>query len=148
MKELILKTSGDWTGLILRLTAGGMMLPHGLQKAFGLFGGFGYKASMSYFTDTMKLPWLISFAVIFLELVGSAGLIAGVFSRIWALGLIAVMAGAIVTTNVKNGLFMNWYGDQAGEGYEYHLLFIGICVAILISGSGRFSVDESLLMAK
>jgi putative oxidoreductase len=148
MKQLILNSSSDWTGIILRLTAGVIMLPHGFQKAFGLFGGFGFKASMHYFSDTMKLPWVIAFAVIFFEVVGSIGLIAGAFSRIWAFGLIIVMIGAIITTNGRNGLFMNWYGNQNGEGYEYHLLFIGICLAIIICGSGKFSIDGLLLNSK
>jgi putative oxidoreductase len=145
MKQLLVNTSGDWTALILRLTAGAIMLPHGLQKSFGLFGGFGFKASMNYFTETMKLPWIISFAVILLETIGPLGLITGAFSRLWAFGLIIVMTGAIITTNAKNGLFMNWYSSQNGEGYEYHLLFIGICVAIIVGGSGKFSADEMMM---
>ena len=64
------------------------MLPHGLQKVFGVFGGFGFKATMDYFTNTMKLPWLVALLVVVLEFIGSLGLIAGAFSRIWALGLI------------------------------------------------------------
>jgi len=148
MKQLILNTSLDWTAFVLRLTAGTIMLPHGLQKTFGLFGGYGFKNSMDYFTLTMKLPWVISFLVIFIEVVGSIGLITGVLSRLWAMSLIIVMVGAIVTTNAKNGLFMNWYGNQNGEGYEYHLLFIGICVAIIFCGSGKFSVDSALLNFK
>lgn len=145
MKQLLLSASSDWTALILRLTAGAIMLPHGLQKSFGLFGGFGFKASMSYFTDTMKLPWIISVTIILLETIGPIGLIAGVFSRVWASGLIVIMTGAIITTNGKNGLFMNWYSNQSGEGFEYHLLFIGICVAILAAGSGKFSVDALMI---
>jgi putative oxidoreductase len=148
MKQLILNSSLDWVSIILRLTTGFIMLPHGFQKAFGFFGGFGFKASMHYFTVTMNLPWVISFAVIFFEVIGSIGLIAGAFSRIWAFGLIIVMMGAIITTNGKNGLFMNWYGNQSGEGYEYHLLFIGICLAIVICGSGKFSIDGILLNSK
>ncbi|MEJ0032798.1 MAG: DoxX family protein [Bacteroidota bacterium] len=142
MKHLIFFTTGEWTGLVLRMTAGLIMLPHGLQKSFGLFGGFGFKASMEYFTGTMRLPWIISLMVVVIETLGPLGLIFGVFARIWALALIIVMIGAIITTTAKNGLFMNWYGTQNGEGFEYHLLFIGICVAILFCGSGRFSVDE------
>lgn len=141
MKDLILKTSNDWSGLVLRITAGMIMLPHGLQKAFGIFGGYGFSGTMNYFTGTMKLPWVVSFLVIMIELLAPIGLIAGAMSRVWAVCLVVVMIGAIVTTNYKNGLFMNWYGAQAGEGYEYHLLFIGICLAIVINGSGKFSID-------
>jgi putative oxidoreductase len=51
------------------------------------------------------------------------------------------MIGAIITTNYKHGLFMNWFGNQAGEGFEYHLLVIGIGLTLLFSGSGKFSID-------
>jgi putative oxidoreductase len=51
------------------------------------------------------------------------------------------MLGAIITTNYKSGFFMNWFGTQTGEGFEYHLLIIGICIALLFTGSGRYSID-------
>ena len=144
MKELLLRSHTEWAGLVLRLTAGLIMLPHGLQKLLGVWGGFGFKATMNYFTDTMKLPAVIAFSVIIIESVGAVGLLAGFLSRIWATLFIIVMAGAIFTTNLKHGLFMNWYGQQAGEGYEYHLLVIGICITIFLLGSGKFSVDNVL----
>jgi putative oxidoreductase len=54
------------------------------------------------------------------------------------------MMGAIITTNYSNGFFMNWFGNQKGEGYEYHLLVIGLCLALLFTGSGFYSVDRLL----
>ena len=142
MKELIIQTTDHWVGLVLRLTAGIIMLPHGLQKLMGLFGGYGFSNTVEYFTKTMKLPWIIAVAVILIESIGALLMIAGAFSRLWAMAFIAVMLGAIISTNAKNGLFMNWYGTQSGEGYEYHLLMIGICAALLLVGSGKFSVDR------
>jgi putative oxidoreductase len=118
------------------------MLPHGAQKLLGWFGGYGYKPTMSFFTESMKLPWIISLTIILIEFFGPLGLISGFASRVWAIGLIVIMVGAIYTTNLKNGFFMNWFGNQAGEGYEYHLLVIGICVAIILNGSGKFSIDS------
>jgi len=59
-------------------------------------------------------------------------------------GIISVMIGAVVTTHLPNGFFMNWTGQQAGEGFEYHLLAIGMALAILIQGSGRYSLDRLL----
>lgn len=79
--------------------------------------------------------------VILIESVGSIALILGFGSRVWALGLLAIMMGAIFTTNIENGFFMNWFGNQSGEGYEYHLLVIIICVVIILTGSGKYSVD-------
>lgn len=142
MMQLLFGTHYDWVGLILRITVGGIMLPHGAQKLFGWFGGYGFSATMNFFTQSMKLPWIISIAIILIELFGAIGLIIGFASRIWALGLMAIMIGAICTTNMKNGFFMNWFGNQSGEGYEYHLLVIGICVAILFVGGGKYSVDS------
>ena len=46
------------------------------------------------------------------------------------------MIGAIALVHWKNGLFMNWFGNQKGEGFEYHLLVIAICIALIIRGAG------------
>jgi putative oxidoreductase len=141
MKTFIIETSDHWVGVVLRLTAGFIMLPHGLQKLMGLYGGNGFSNTVAYFTNNMKLPWMVAVAIILAESIGSVLMIAGAFTRLWAVAFIAIMLGAITTTNAKNGLFMNWYGTQSGEGYEYHVLMIGICVALVIAGSGRFSLD-------
>lgn len=145
MKELLFSTGDTWAGFVLRITAGLIMLPHGAQKMFGLFGGYGFSATVNFFTETMKLPWLIAIMVILIEFVGSIGLIVGFGSRVWAVAFIAVMAGAIATTNYTHGFFMNWFGNQQGEGFEYHLLIIGMCIALLLMGSGKYSVDGFLL---
>jgi len=142
MKHLLFGTNNDWPGLILRIALGVVMLPHGAQKLFGWFGGYGFSATMDFFTKSMKLPWIISVLVIFIELFGAIGLILGFASRTWALGLLVIMLGAIYTSNMKNGFFMNWFGNQPGEGYEYHLLVIGICIAVMITGSGKYSFDN------
>lgn len=131
--------------LVLRLTAGLIMLPHGLQKLMGLFGGFGYRSTITFFTETMKLPWLIAVAIIWLESFGAVLLMAGFLTRLWAAAFIILMTGAIFTTNARHGLFMNWFGTQAGEGYEYHLLFVGICLALLLTGGGSWSVDRLIV---
>jgi putative oxidoreductase len=46
--------------------------------------------------------------------------------------------------HVQHGFFMNWFGQQQGEGFEYHILVIGICLALLIKGGGALSVDRKL----
>jgi len=117
------------------------MFPHGAQKLFGWFGGFGFTNSMTYFTQTTGLPWIIAFLIIMGESLGSLGLIVGFFTRLSALGLICIMVGAIITVHIPNGFFMNWFGKQAGEGFEYHLLVIGMSIPLLISGGGKYSVD-------
>ncbi len=132
----------SWTGLILRLTLGMVMFPHGAQKLLGWYGGFGFSGTMGFFTETMHLPWLIAFLVIIGESFGSVALLAGLLTRFTAASLAVIMLGAIVTTHLPHGFFMNWFGKQAGEGYEYHLLVIGISLALVITGAGKWSVDK------
>ncbi len=144
MKSLLFKTNNDWTGLILRLTTGIVLFPHGAQKMLGLFGGYGFLGTMGFFTDTMHLPWTVGFLVIVIEFVGSLSLIVGFASRVWSISIIVLMLGIIFTSHLNNGFFMNWFGNQAGEGYEYHLLLIGLSLATLVQGSGKLSIDERL----
>ena len=147
MKQFLFFSDNGWAGLILRLTVGFIMLPHGIQKMFGWFNGYGFRATIHFFTTIMKLPWLISFAIIIIEFFGSLALLAGVGTRLFAFLFIVIMTSAIITTNYQHGLFMNWTGNQKGEGYEYHVLVIGICVALLVSGGGNYSIDAMIVNA-
>lgn len=144
MKQFIFNTNNNWSGLITRLTAGLILFPHGAQKMLGIFGGYGFSGTMGYFTDVLHLPWMIGFLVIFIEFLGAIALILGFASRIWAASIIVLMLGIIFSSHIDNGFFMNWFGNQKGEGFEYHLLMIGLCTAILVNGSGKFSIDRKL----
>ncbi len=142
MINTLFSANGDWVGLILRLTIGLIIFPHGAQKMLGWFGGYGFNGTMGFFTGTAGLPYIVGLAVILLEFGGSLLLVAGLGTRVIALGFIGLMIGIILTSHLPNGFFMNWYGSQPGEGYEYHLLVIGLAVALLIEGAGRYSVDS------
>lgn len=145
MKNKIFNTNNDLTGLITRLTIGLILFPHGAQKMLGMFGGYGFSGTMGFFTDTMHMSWIIGFLVIIIEFVGALSLIAGFASRIWSALTIVLFIGIIFTSHIENGFFMNWFGNQKGEGYEYHLLIIGLSLAILVNGSGKYSVDERIV---
>jgi putative oxidoreductase len=145
MKQVLFFTDGSTAGLIIRLTLGAMMFPHGAQKLLGVFGGSGYSATLSYFTGSLKLPRIVAFFVIMIEFFGSISLILGFMGSFSATLFICIMMGAIMTTSHSNGLFMNWFGNQKGEGFEYHLLIIGMSMALLFTGSGTFSIDQLIL---
>jgi putative oxidoreductase len=147
MKNKIFNTNNDITGLILRITLGLILLPHGAQKMLGLFGGYGFTGTMGFFTETMHLPWIIGFLVIVIEFIGALALITGFASRIWSVLTILLFTGIIFTSHLDNGFFMNWFGNQKGEGYEYHLLIIGLSLALFVSGSGKLSVDRIIIKA-
>lgn len=148
MKYRIFNSNNDWTGVVTRLSVGIILLPHGAQKLLGIFGGYGFTGTMAFFTNTKHLPWIIGFLVIIIEFVGSISLIAGFASRIWSALIILLMVGIIFTSHVDNGFFMNWFGNQEGEGYEYFLLIIGLSLSTLINGSGKFSVDRTLIKSR
>ncbi|HEV2666855.1 MAG TPA: DoxX family protein [Blastocatellia bacterium] len=143
MLQKLIATNKDNISIILRLTLGAVMFPHGAQKVLGWFGGGGFKATLQGMTG-MGLPAAIVVTVMIAEFLGSLGLIFGFLTRLSALGILSVMLGAIFTVHQQYGFFMNWMGKQAGEGFEYHLLAIAIAIALLIRGGGAFSIDRAL----
>lgn len=145
MMNKILITESNWGALAARLTLGIVLFPHGAQKMLGLFGGYGFTGTMDAFTNQMHLPWIVAFTVIMIEFFGSISLLLGFASRLWSLAIAGLFIGIIFTTHLEHGFFMNWFGNQAGEGYEYALLVIGIAVAVLINGSGKYALDAHLV---
>ena len=129
---------------VCRWLLGGVMIAHASQKVFGWFGGPGWFGTIQGFREHMGIPAGIAVLVILAEFLGSIGLIVGFLSRLSAAAIIAVMAGAIALVHAKMGFFMNWYGKGPGEGFEYHLLAIGLGIAILYQGSGAMSIDRAL----
>lgn len=129
---------------VLRTALALVMLPHGAQKALGWFGGYGWSGTMGFLTGTIGMPSIAAAGVILLEFLGPLLLLAGVATRAVALGFAGIMLGAITTVHGTHGFFMNWAGAQQGEGYEYHLLVIGMAVALVVAGGGRWSIDRRL----
>jgi putative oxidoreductase len=142
--KAMFQTDDAWTGLVLRVTLGLVMFPHGAQKLLGWYGGFGFSGTMNFFTETMHLPWIVAFLIIMGESFGSIGLILGLLTRFTAASYAVIMLGAVSLVHWPHGFFMNWFGKQQGEGYEYHLLVIGIAAALMITGAGRWSVDQQI----
>ncbi len=138
-----MQTDDDVGRLIVRLALGLVMFPHGAQKLLGWFGGAGFVGTLQGMTG-MGLPVAVVFLVILAEFFGSISLITGFLGRVGAFGILCVMLGAIFMVHLQHGFFMNWYGNQKGEGIEYHILAIGMALAILVKGSGAFSIDRSM----
>ena len=139
--QLLCKTNNSAAPLLARIALGVVMFPHGAQKVVGWFGGYGFGGTMHYFTDTLHVPAVFAFLAITAEFAGSIGLVLGAFSRVAALGIATNMVVAIAKVHAANGFFMNWFGNQEGEGYEYHLLAIGLALIVLFYGGGKASVD-------
>jgi putative oxidoreductase len=144
MLNKFFRTEDDSALLIARLALGIVFLPHGLQKLLGLFGGMGFSETMGAFVQ-QGMPSIIAFLIIIGETFGSVGLIIGFLSRLGAFGISLIMLGAIFMVHLPNGFFMNWFGTKQGEGFEYHLLALGLGLVVLVGGGGKWSVDRLLL---
>lgn len=136
------KTEDSISSLVLRVALGVAFFPHGAQKLLGWFGGHGLDATLGFFTSKMGIPYFIAILVIVGEFFGALGLITGFLTRLSAAAIATIMAGAVTIVHWDNGFFINWSGKQAGEGFEYHILAMGIAMALTISGAGSFSLDQ------
>jgi len=131
------RSAVDWSILIIRVVVGVIFTAHGAQKLFGAFGGPGLSA-------VVKMMGPLGYLVTVGEFFGGLGLVFGVLSRFSAASIILIMLGAIAMVHAKFGFFMNWAGNQAGEGFEYHLLAVAALLPIVIVGPGRFAVRRLL----
>ncbi len=142
MKNLIFKTNDNLASTVLRITLGLVIFLHGIGKLGGGFGTF-----LDYLTGYLNLPAILAYLTVLIETLGSLLLIFGVATRINAGIMFGLFIGMIVTVHAQFGFMMNWFGRmQAGqEGYEYHLLVLAMCGALVALGGGRFSVDKMIV---
>ncbi|HEV8437121.1 MAG TPA: DoxX family protein [Methylomirabilota bacterium] len=136
----LFQTDGTIVPLVLRLSLAVVMFPHGAQKALGWFGGQGFTGTVAAFGQS-GIPAPLAVLAIMAEFLGSLGVAVGLLTRVAALGIAAVMLVAILTVHRPHGFFMNWLGTQSGEGFEFHLLALGLALALVIGGAGRWSLD-------
>ncbi|MGP8216444.1 MAG: DoxX family protein [Bacteroidia bacterium] len=148
MLQKILKTKSGYDLTAIRVVLGIVIFAHGAQKMLGIFGGNGWNGTMQFLSGTMHMSYITSVLTIFIEFFGSLMLIAGFFTRIAALGMFGLFAGIIYYVAFTNGFFMNWGGNNSGEGYEYDILVLGMSLALLIGGAGSLSIDSKLSSTK
>ncbi|MGE0326729.1 MAG: DoxX family protein [Polyangiaceae bacterium] len=129
--------------LYQRVVLGAVMFPHGAQKLLGWFGGYGVSATIDHFVTHYHVPAPVAFLVVLGESFGALMLVLGLGTRFAAASISLIMLGAALS-HVSVGFFMNWFGTQSGEGFEYHLLALGLALVVLFKGAGRYSLDSAL----
>ncbi len=144
MFKKLLTTSDDASLAFMRIMLGIVFFAHGAQKVLGWFGGYGFSGTMGFFTTQMHIPPVFAFLAICAEFFGSLGLIFGFLTRIAAFGIAVNMIVAVLMVHIHVGFFVNWFGNQKGEGFEYHLLALALAIPIMIRGAGAVSVDRAL----
>jgi putative oxidoreductase len=139
----IVATDASTLAAALRIVLAVVFFPHGAQKLLGWFGGYGFTGTMGYFAS-LGIPALFGVLAIAAEAFGSVALFAGFGTRIAAIGVAANMTVAALMVHAKFGFFMNWFGNQKGEGIEYHILAIALAATVAVLGAGGASVDGLL----
>lgn len=119
--------------LLLRAALAAVFIFHGLEKV-SPEAGYGFK--WDKMPDPPAAP--LQAAVAWGELLGGGACALGLFTRVAAAGLAAIMAGAIVTVTGPQGFSL---GKQ---GFEYNFVLIMICVSLILTGAGTFSFDRIL----
>lgn len=137
MKKLFQTNDMDYASLILRLGLAAVILPHGLQKSIGAFGGPGFDGAMAFLTG-MSVPSVVAFLVILAESLGALGVLFGFLTRFCAASIGIVMLGAIALVHGGNGFF------AGGGGYEFHLALVAMSIVLTMNGGGAWSIDGFL----
>lgn len=116
----------------------------GPKKCWAGLAALGLAVTMQFFTGMAHIPAFLAVLAILAEFLGSIFLILGVLTRLAALAITTNMLVAVSTIHVHNGFFMNWSGQQKGEGMEYFIYAIAVGLTLIITGPGRFSLDAQL----
>ena len=125
-----------WSSFILRVFLGIMFTGHGLQKAFGLFGGRGINGFAKMLAHLGIAPALFfAYLVTFVELVGGIFLVLGVFVRIFASLLLFDMIVAIFTVHISKGFFLP-------GGFEFNFIIVSVCISLILLGPGKYSITD------
>ena len=128
----------DFAEPILRIGLGAILIPHGCQKLFGMFGGMGLSGNAALFDRIGYSPGMFWGTLVGLtELVGGILLILDLLTRFAAAAVLIFMIVAVKFTSAKGFFWTN-------GGFEFALL-IGICALFfLIRGGGYLSLDRSI----
>lgn len=132
----ITETLSPFAEPLVRVTAGLLLMPHGAQKLFGWFGGYGVSATGQFFASKLGLPASLALLAGVIEFFGGLALAAGLATRVVAALVFGMMAVAVLQVHLPNGYF--W----TSGGFEYPLMWGLIALSFVIRGGGRYSLDR------
>jgi putative oxidoreductase len=135
-------TNDSYAPLVARVLLAAVMFPHGAQKLLGWFGGYGFAGTMQFFTQTMHIPAPLALLAVIAEFFGPLALVLGLTTRLAAFGIGTTISVAALTVALPHGFFMNWFGNQKGEGVEYHILMVALALVLIIQGGGAYALDS------
>jgi putative oxidoreductase len=132
----------SFASFFLRFALGVIFFAHGAQKVLGWFGGYGLTGTRGFFENAWGISAPLFYLVAITEFLGGILIVFGVLSRVWAVGYVIEMLVAIFKVHLPFGFFMNWGSiGGRGEGYEFQTALLGMSLALVLFGPGRYSLD-------
>jgi putative oxidoreductase len=128
----------DFSWLLVRCTAGGFLLIHGIQKLTG--NSIAAFAANSLARRGIEPSVPLAYAVFFLETVGALCIMFGLFTRFFAAAIGVQFLIIIFIAHWAPGFPWN----RPGGGWEYPAFWGLIIVAIGLRGGGPYSLDRKL----
>lgn len=130
----------DFGLTLLRIVVGGALIPHGAQKLFGAFGGYGPGGTAGWLESIGFAPGMaFALAIGLLEFAGGAALVLGFATRPVAAAVTLFMATAI-SIHWPNGYFWN----LPNGGWEVPMLWGTAALYLVLRGAGPVSLDARL----
>jgi putative oxidoreductase len=123
---------------LVRLTVGGTLLVHGINKLMG--PGVAAFASGSLAKRGIEPALLLAYVVFFLETVGAVMIMLGLFTRFFAAAIAIEFSLITFVAHWPNGY--GWTNPRGG--WEFPLLWGLIFLAIALRGGGPYSLDRKI----
>jgi putative oxidoreductase len=135
----------DLAWLIVRLTAGGMLLVHGINKVMpmtekGLTATVEAFAAGALARRGLEPAIPLAYAVFFLETIGAVMIMLGLFTRLITAAVAIEFLIITFLLHWSNGF--GWTSPRGG--WEYPLFWGLIIFAIALRGGGPYSLDRKL----
>jgi putative oxidoreductase len=129
----------DFAHAALRIGLGAILIPHGMQKLFGAFGGMGLEKNAALFDKIGYSPGMFWGTLVgCTELIGGALLVIGLFTRPAAFAVVIFMINGVWFLSKTGGFF--W----TNRGSEFAILIGLVALFLLVRGGGPWSVDRKL----
>lgn len=131
----------DFGLLVLRLTLGVVFIAHGLQKAFGWWGGPGLDGFKTTLAEAgYQNAGMLTYVAAGAQIAAGVLLVLGLFTPVAAAGAVAFLVNSVMVTfdsqQRKGSLFV--FGP---DGAEYLLVLTAVAIAVILAGPGRYGFD-------
>jgi putative oxidoreductase len=127
--------------MLLRWAVGALLVGHGLQKAFGFWGGPGLEGFEERLTDVgYQHADVLTYIGTGAQILAGVLLILGLFTPLAAAGALAYLVNGLLVEAMAahNEARLS---DFLTDGHEYKIILVVAVVAIILAGPGRYGLD-------